>query len=153
MAEGKRLQPSPVTTPEMQPHMAAFYGDILSNMQFAKQQLWSTTNHTILIYAATFGLSRLRPTDWFWVLQLIVVVAAAAALGLLTTMQLHLHGYRQKIFAIETHYFSDDERALLALRRQPKPLSYDWPFFVPLALTIIAGAALTLLANTLPPGD
>ena len=108
---------------QMPGHVTAAYRDAVDNILFLKRQQWMATNYVLLLYVAIFVISArfFSRTDvarnWLGVLT---IAAFVVHWGMLHIFQRSIETFRNRLVWVDRTYFSDEERAGLDPRLEPR---------------------------------
>ena len=139
MANGERPMPG---------HVEAAYEEAVGNVLYLKRQQWLATNYALLIYVAIFAISAhyFSRTDaarnWLGVLT---IAAFVVHWGMLHIFQRSIETFRNRLVWVYRTYFSDEERAGLDLRLEPRSYWYQPEVYVCLMALSFVGALLTAI--------
>jgi hypothetical protein len=131
---------------EMSEHVGLAYKDAVDNILFLKRQQWLATNYVLLLYAAIFLISAhyFSRTDvarnW---LGVITIVAFFVHWYMLHLFQGSIERFRNRLVWIYQTYFTEEERAGLDLRLEPRPYWYQPEVYIGLMAVSFVGAVLT----------
>ena len=127
-------------------HVAAAYRDAVDNILFLKRQQWLATNYVLLLYVAVFVISAhyFSRTDvarnW---LGGITIAAFIIHWWMLHSFQRSIEMFRDRLVWVYRTYFSEEERAGLDLRLEPRSYWYQPEAYVGLIAVSFVGAVLT----------
>ena len=137
MANGERPMPG---------HVEAAYEEAVGNVLYLKRQQWLATNYALLIYVAIFAISAhyFSRTDaarnW---LGVIAIAAFVIHWWMLHSFQRSIEMFRNRLVWVYRSYFSEDERAGLDLRLEPRSYWYQPEAYIGLIAVSFVGAVLT----------
>jgi hypothetical protein len=133
---------------QMPGHVTAAYRDALDNILFLKRQQWLATTYVLLIYVAIFVISArvFSRTDaarnWLGVLT---IAAFVVHWWMLHIFQRSIEKFRTRLVWLYTTYFSEEERAGLDLRLDPRSYWYEPEVYICLMTVSLVGAVLTAI--------
>jgi hypothetical protein len=131
---------------QMPGHVEAAYRDAVENIFFLKRQQWLATTYVLLLYVAIFVISAqyFSRTDvarnW---LGVITIAAFVVHWWTLHSFQRSIETFRNRLIWVYTTYFSEDERAGLDLRLEPRSYWYEPEVYIGLIAISFVGAVLT----------
>ena len=131
---------------QMSGHVTAAYRDAVDNILFLKRQQWLATNYVLLLYVAIFIISArfFSRTDvarnW---LGVITIAAFVVHWWTLHSFQRSIEAFRNRLAWVYRTYFSEDERAGLDLRLEPRSYWYEPEVYIGLIAVSLVGAVLT----------
>ena len=131
---------------QMPGHVKAAYRDAVDNILFLKWQQWLATSYVLLLYVAIFLVSAhyFSRTDvarnW---LGAITIAAFVVHLWTLHSFQRSIETFRSRLAWVYSTYFSEDERAGLDLRLEPRSYWHESEVYIGLILVSLVGAVLT----------
>jgi hypothetical protein len=137
MANGERQMPE---------HVRAAYRGAVDNILFLKRQQWLATNYVLLLYVAVFVISAhyFSRTDvarnW---LGGITIAAFVIHWWMLHSFQRSIETFRNRLVWVYRSYFSEEERAGLDLRLEPRSYWYQPEAYIGLIAVSFIGAVLT----------
>jgi len=145
-----KLREGPMANAEWQVpgHVKAAYRDAVDNILFLKRQQWLATNYVLLLYAAIFLISAhyFSRTDvarnW---LGVITIAAFVIHWWMLHSFQRSIETFRNRLVWVYRTYFSEEERAGLDLRLQPRSYWYQPEVYIGLLAVSFVGALLTAI--------
>jgi len=133
---------------QMPGHVKAAYRDAVENILFLKRQQWLATNYVLLLYVAIFVISAhyFSRTDvarnW---LGAITIAAFVIHWWTLHSFQRSIETFRNRLAWVYRSYFSEDERAGLDLRLEPRAYWYEPEVYIGLIAISFVGALLTAI--------
>ena len=133
---------------QMPGHVTAAYRDALDNILFLKRQQWLATTYVLLLYVAIFVISArfFSRTDaarnWLGVLT---IAAFVVHWWMLHIFQRSIEKFRTRLLWLYTTYFSEEERAGLDLRLEPRSYWYEPEVYICLMAVSLVGAILTAI--------
>jgi len=125
---------------EMSKAVEAVYGVLFDEMKFAKRQLWTVTNYTLLLVGAVLGVGvALKSLTAFekHALSVLVIFIVGAGWYFLIDLQRSLKELRGRIQGIEAS-FDEVDQDLLQVREYKSPGRPGLPF------TVMMIAAITV---------
>jgi hypothetical protein len=128
------------------PPKADIYRGAVDNILFLKKQQWLATNYVLLLYLAVFLISAhyFSRTDaarnW---LGIITIVGFVVHWWMLHSFQRSIEMFRDRLVWVYRTYFSEDERAGLDLRLEPRSYWYQPEAYLGLIAVSLVGAVLT----------
>ena len=131
---------------QMPGHVKAAYRDAVDNILFLKWQQWLATSYVLLLYVAIFLVSAhyFSRTDvarnW---LGGITIAAFVVHWWTLHSFQRSIETFRSRLAWVYSTYFSEDERAGLDLRLEPRSYWHESEVYIGLILVSLVGAVLT----------
>jgi hypothetical protein len=131
---------------QMPGHVEAAYRDAVDNIFLLKRQQWLATNYVLLLYVAIFLISGhyFSRTDvarnW---LGVITIAAFVVHWWTLHSFQRSIETFRNRLVWVYTTYFSEEERAGLDLRLEPRSYWYEPEVYIGLIAVSLVGAVLT----------
>ena len=131
---------------QMPGHVKAAYRDAVDNILFLKWQQWLATSYVLLLYVAIFLVSAhyFSRTDvarnW---LGGITIAAFVVHWWTLHSFQRSIETFRSRLAWVYSTYFSEDERAGLDLRLEPRSYWYEPEVYIGLIAVSLVGAVLT----------
>jgi hypothetical protein len=131
---------------QMPGYVKAAYRDAVDNIFFLKRQQWLATNYVLLLYVAIFLISAhyFSRTDvarnW---LGVITIAAFVVHWWTLHSFQRSIETFRNRLAWVYRSYFSEDERAGLDLRLEPRSYWYEPEVYIGLVAVSLVGAVLT----------
>jgi hypothetical protein len=131
---------------QMPGHVKAAYRDAVENIFFLKRQQWLATTYVLLLYVAIFVISAqyFSRTDvarnW---LGVITIAAFVVHWWTLHSFQRSIETFRNRLAWVYSTYFSEDERAGLELRLEPRSYWYEPEVYIGLIAISFVGAVLT----------
>ena len=131
---------------QMPEHVKAAYRDAVDNILFLKWQQWLATSYVLLLYVAIFLVSAhyFSRTDvarnW---LGGITIAAFVVHWWTLHSFQRSIETFRSRLAWVYSTYFSEDERAGLDLRLEPRSYWHESEVYIGLILVSLVGAVLT----------
>jgi hypothetical protein len=143
-----KLREGPMANAERQMpgHVEAAYRDAVDNIFLLKRQQWLATNYVLLLYVAIFLISGhyFSRTDvarnW---LGVITIAAFVVHWWTLHSFQRSIETFRNRLVWVYTTYFSEEERAGLDLRLEPRSYWYEPEVYIGLIAVSLVGAVLT----------
>ena len=133
---------------QMPEHVEVAYRDAVDNIVFLKRQQWLATNYVLLLYAAIFVISAhyFSRTDvtrnW---LGAITIAAFVVHWWMLHLFQRSIEKFRNRLAWIYSTYFSEEERAGLDVRLEPRSYWYEPEVYIGLLAVSLVGAVLTAI--------
>jgi len=133
---------------QMPGHVTAAYRDAVDSILFLKRQQWLATNYVLLLYVAIFVISAhyFSRTDvarnW---LGVITIAAFVVHWWMLHIFQRSIEKFRNRLAWVYRTYFSEDERAGLDLRLEPRSYWYQPEVYICLVALSFVGALLTAI--------
>jgi hypothetical protein len=143
---GLREGPMANAERQMPEHVEAAYRDAVDNIFLLKRQQWLATNYVLLLYVAIFLISGhyFSRTDvarnW---LGVITIAAFVVHWWTLHSFQRSIEAFRNRLAWVYRTYFSEDERAGLDLRLEPRSYWYEPEVYIGLIAVSLVGAVLT----------
>ena len=131
---------------QMPEHVKAAYRGAVDNILFLKRQQWLATNYVLLVYVAVFLISAhyFSRTDvarnW---LGGITIAAFVIHWWMLHSLQRSIETFRDRLVWVYRSYFSEEERAGLDLRLEPRSYWYQPEVYIGLIAVSLIGAILT----------
>jgi hypothetical protein len=131
---------------QMPEHVKAAYRGAVDNVLFLKRQQWLATNYVLLLYVAVFLISAhyFSRTDaarnW---LGVITIAAFVIHWWMLHSFQRSIGTFRNRLVWVYRSYFSEEERAGLDLRLDPRSYWYQPEVYIGLIAVSFVGAVLT----------
>jgi hypothetical protein len=100
-----------VTKPQMPPHVASVYNELVDGLKSMKQQQWTITNYALLLLAAVFAVSAkgLNVPHLSSKLSLLIALIAVIGTGLLIRIQCEMARSRARLDKMDDTYFSNEE--------------------------------------------
>ena len=133
---------------QMPGHVNAAYRDAVENILFLKRQQWLATNYVLLLYAAIFVISAyyFSRTDVARNrLGVLTIAAFVVHWWMLHLFQRSIENFRNRLVWIYRGYFSEEERAGLDLRLEPRSYWYEPEVYIGLLAVSLVGAVLTAI--------
>ena len=130
------------TEPQMPKHIGAAYRDAVDNIIFLRRQQWVATNYVLLVYAAIFVISAryFGRTDvarnWLGVLTIAAFVIHWCMLHM---SQRAIEKFRNRLVWVYRSYFSEEERAGLDVRLEPRSYWYEPEVYIGLLAVLYVG--------------
>ena len=137
MANGERQMPE---------HVRAAYRGAVDNILFLKRQQWLATNYVLLLYVAVFLISAhyFSRTDVARnLLGVLTIAAFVVHWWMLHIFQRSIEKFRNRLVWIYRTHFSEEERAGLDLRLEPRSYWYEPEVYICLMAVSLVGAVLT----------
>jgi hypothetical protein len=131
---------------QMLGHVTAAYRDAVDNIFFLKRQQWLATNYVLLLYAAVFAISAhfFSRTDVARnLLGVLTIAAFVVHWWMLHIFQRSIEKSRNRLVWIYRTHFSEEERAGLDLRLEPRSYWYEPEVYICLMAVSLVGAVLT----------
>src|SRR5262245_15745003 len=129
-------------------HVTAAYTGAIDNILFLKRQQWLATNYVLLLYVAICVISArfFGRTDvarnWLGVLT---IAAFFVHWWMLHIFQRSIEKFRDRLVWVYRTYFSEEERAGLDLRLEPRSYWYEPEAYICLMALSFVGALLTAI--------
>ena len=133
---------------QMPGHVKAAYRDAMDNTLFLKRQQWLATTYVLLLYVAIFVISAhyFSRTDvarnW---LGVITIAAFVVHWWMMHLFQRSVENFRNRLVWIYRTYFSEEERAGLDLRLEPRSYWYQPEVYIGLLAVSFVAALLTAI--------
>src|SRR2546423_1800079 len=137
MANGERQMPE---------HVRPAYRGPVDNTLFLKSSRWWATTNALLLYVpvfVTWATSSTRTTVARNCFGFITIAAFVIHWWMLHSFQRSIETFRNRLVWVYRSYFSEDERAGLDLRLEPRSYWYQPEAYIGLIAVSFVGAVLT----------